>query len=96
MPKPIFDRLNAELLTEKAEVTQELCTARATQPEPVNLQECHATFSAALAAMEDPDAPVKEKNDLLRACIERITYSRPRSTNGRRAAPFTLDVQLRV
>lgn len=96
MPKPIFDRLNEELLAEKAEVSQELCRARATIPEPINFQERRVTFKAALAAMEDPDAPIKEKNELLKECIERITYSRPRGKSKHDAAPFTLDIQLRI
>ena len=97
MPKPIFDRLNNELLAEKEEVSQALCSAKASVPEPVNLEERRTTFKAALEAMTNPDGPVKEKNALLKACIKRITYSRDR-TPGRRQSkePIYLDIQLLI
>ncbi len=101
MPDHVFARLNGETVAELAEVQQALCTARGSMPEPINLQEKVTSFRAALDALRDPDAPVKEKNKLLKACIERITYSRKRvGNNGHpkkdEKTPIQLDFKLRV
>lgn len=101
MPDHVFERLNGETVAEIAEVQQALCTARGSMPEPINLQERVTTFRAALDALQNPDAPVKEKNKLLKACIERITYRRKRvGNNGHpkkgEEAPIMLDFKLRV
>ena len=101
MPDHVFEKLNGDTVAEIAEVQQALCTARGSIPEPINLQERVTTFRAALDALQDPDAPVKEKNKLLKACIERITYSRKRvGNNGHpkkgEETPIHLDFKLRV
>ena len=100
MPKQVFDKLNEKVLTEKAEVQQALCTAKDAIPEPVDLEEKVSTFRAVLDLMDDPDAPVAEINALLKQCIDRIIYSRPKlqAKHGRWATdnPFTLDIKLRV
>lgn len=101
MPDHVFERLNGDTVAEIAEVQQALCTARGSMPEPINLQERVTTFRAALDALLNPAAPVKEKNKLLKACIERITYSRKRvGNNGHpkkdEKTPIQLDFKLRV
>lgn len=100
MPKHIFDQLNAKVLKEKEEVQEALCTAKDTLPDPVNYAEKKATFSHALELLQDPDAPVREKNLLLKKCIEKIVYKRPKKGNGNRRwgepEPMELDVHLRV
>ena len=102
MPKEVFDQLNKRVLEEKEEVQQALCVARDSVPEPVNFEEKIATFRALLDLMDDPDAPVKELNMMLKTCIERITYSRPKKkTNARWVTwetgnPFELGIKLRV
>jgi hypothetical protein len=47
-------------------------------PEPVNYEEKIVLFSDALATLRNPDASAQEKNKLLKACIERIEYTRER------------------
>ena len=101
MPEHVFERLNGETVAEITDIQQALCTARDSMPEPINLQERVTTFRAALDALLNPDAPVKEKNKLLKACIERITYSRKRvGNNGHpkkdEKTPIKLDFKLRV
>ena len=101
IPPHVFDRLNSQTLQEIDEVQQALCTAMDTMPEPINLQEKVTTFKAALEALKDPDAPAREKNKLLKACIERITYSRKREGNKGHTkkgeeTPIILDFDLRV
>lgn len=101
MPAHVFERLNGQTVAEIAEIQQALCTARDAVPEPINLQEKVTTFRAALAALQDADVPAREKNKLIKACIERITYSRKRvGNNGHprkgEEAPVFLDIKLRV
>lgn len=101
MPAHVFERLNGQTLAELEEVQQALCTARDSMPQPVNLQEKVTTFQAALDALQDPDAPAKEKNKLIKKCVERITYSRQRKGNNGHTrkgeeTPIHLDIQLRV
>lgn len=101
MPAHVFERLNGQTVKEIEEVQQALCTARDSIPEPVNLPEKVTNFKAALAALQDPDVPAKEKNKLLKKCIERITYSRHRVGNSGHPkkgeeTPINLDITLRV
>ena len=101
MPKHIFDQLNEKVLKEKAEVEQALCTARDSVPEPIDYENKRVMFSDALAALEDPNVPVKQKNMLLKRCISRIDYKRNRKdfAKGRRWAapePMELDVHLTI
>lgn len=100
MPKAIFEKLNSRTVAEKAEVQEALCVARDSVPEPIDLEEKVTTFRAALELLNDPDAPAREVNDLLKRCIERITYSRPESfvkhPKWGTDDPVSLDFQLRV
>ncbi len=79
MPKHVFDRLNEKVVTEMEEVRQALCTAKDSTPEPIDLKGKVSTLRKILIMLDDPDAPVAELNDLLKMCIERITYSRPKA-----------------
>jgi hypothetical protein len=45
-------------------------------PEPVDYEEKVIKFREALEALKDPDADAVVKNNLLKACIERIDYKR--------------------
>ena len=76
MPAEIFKQLNERLLKEKEEVQQALCKAYESMPEPVDYEEKVSKFRDALEALQDPDADPEHKNNLLKACIERITYTR--------------------
>jgi hypothetical protein len=76
MPTEIFKQLNEKLLKEKDEVQQALCKAYESMPEPVDYEEKARKFRDALNALKDPNVGAKEKNMLLKACIERIDYSR--------------------
>jgi hypothetical protein len=76
MPAEIFKQLNEKLLKEKDEIQQALCKAYESMPEPVDYEEKRKKFSEALAALRNPDVDAQTKNRLLKACIERIEYSR--------------------
>lgn len=81
MPAHVFERLNKKTLDEIEEVQAALCQAKNSIPEPIDLEAKVTTFRAALEALNDPDAPAKEKNKLLKACLERIDYHRERVGN---------------
>lgn len=100
MPKHIFDQLNKKVLEEKEEVQEALCVAKDAVPDPVDYQAKEATFREVLDMLNDPDAPARELNDLVKECIEQITYSRP-NTQGSKpryktGAPVQLDIKLKV
>jgi hypothetical protein len=101
MPAHVFERLNGQTVQEITEVQEALCTARDAIPEPINLLEKVSNFRAALEALQDPDAPAKEKNKLIKACVERITYSRERAGNNGHTrkgeeTPIHRNIKLRV
>ena len=99
MPSHIFKELNAETVAEIEEVHHALCKAKDSVPEPIDLQAKIVTFKAALEALQDPDAPVQEKNRLLKACIERIEYHREKKEGNPRwgkPQPIELHFHLRV
>ncbi len=111
MPAEIFQQLNAKLLKEKEEVQQALCKAYDSMPDPVDYEEKLCRFRDALEALKNPNVPAEEKNRLLKACIEKITYSRAelyrikddngKYLKGKRGGvwndpPINIDVKLRV
>lgn len=101
IPAHVFQSLNSETVAEIEEVQHALCEAKNSTPEPMDLQAKVTTFRAALEALQNPDAPVREKNRLLKACIERITYSREKYTEvgtpkDMKETPIHLDFTLRV
>lgn len=101
MPEHVFKELNGPTVAEIEEIKHALCEAKDAVPEPVDLGEKVVTFKAALEALQDPEAPVKEKNKLLKACIEKITYKREKYTavgtpKGMVETPIVLDIKLKV
>ena len=76
MPQDIFRQLNERLQKEKAEVEEALSQAYETIPQSVDYVEKQQTFQNALDALLDPEKSAKEKNRLLKDCIERIEYYR--------------------
>lgn len=103
MPKQIFDKLNEKLLQEKEEINTALCQAKKSMPDPVDYEERLQRFQDALDALNDDDKSAKDKNALLKACIERIEYHREKpqriksnakrvTVNGRRIKPDGLPV----
>lgn len=101
MPEHVFKELNTPTVEEIEEIEHALCEARNAIPEPINLKEKIVTFHAALDALTNPEVPVKNTNQLLKACIERITYSRERYTavgtpKGMTETPIHLAFKLKV
>lgn len=76
MPPHIFKQLNENLQKEREEVKQALCKAYESIPDPVDYEEKIKHFQDALDALKDPEVEAKEKNRLLKLCIDRIEYHR--------------------
>lgn len=99
IPAHVFDALNGETVAEIEDVSHALYEAKEATPEPVDLRDKIITFQAARDALLDPDAPVKEKNKMLKKCIERIDYRRAKKHGNPRwteAQPLELHFTLRV
>ncbi len=76
MPQHIFKQLNEKLLKEKEEIQQALCKAYESMPDPVDYEDKLKHFRDALDALKNPNVDAKEKNRLLKICIDRIEYHR--------------------
>lgn len=79
MPSEIFKQLNEKLLKEKDEVRKALNKAYEYMPKTIDYNKKIVRFKAALEALNNPTVNAEEKNRLLKACIDRIEYSRPQS-----------------
>lgn len=79
MPKHIFDTLNEKVLKEKEEVQEALCKASESMPTRIDYEEKIYRFKDALEALKDPEIPALQKNNFLKACIERIDYKREKA-----------------
>ena len=95
MPKAIFDKLNEKVLEEKEIVTQALKDAKANAPTVEDYKEKLLRFTDALNALQDPNVSAQRKNKLLKDCIVRITYSRPKGSRWN-STEYELDIDLKV
>ena len=105
MPKAIFDKLNAEVLQEKDKINIALCEAKKSMPSPVDYEKKLYLFKDALETLHDEKKSADMKNKLLKACIERIEYSKERAArqkskknvgNGWSNPPIDIDVILKA
>lgn len=102
IPQDVFDTINEQTLSELETVQASLRDLYENAPPPVSLADKLVTFKTALNTFEDPNAPVKEKNALLKQCIHRITYTRTkysspiRDTRWAPSSPIGLDVVLKI
>lgn len=78
MPEKVFEILNNKVRVDIEATKKSLKNARASMPEKHFYEEKIKRFTDALDALNNPDLDAAKKNKLLKACIERITYSRQR------------------
>lgn len=90
MPKEIFEKLNAKVLEDKANVETALSNAYSSMPRKKDYQDKIFRFTAAMDSLQDPDIDAAQKNLLLKSCIKRITYTRQGKS------PVSLEVELMV
>ena len=104
MPQPVFEKLRAQITQDKEEVHEALCKAKNSTPKNVDYSEKLLRFSDALEGLKDTTMPVEMQNDLLKQCIEKITYTRKqteRHANGAARGgwyrhPIHVDIQLKA
>lgn len=100
MPEHVFERLNSQTVAEIKDITQAICEAKDTAPIHVDLHEKLATFETTISTLQDSDASIKEQNALVKACIDRVVYSRPKTEGyvGKlgNTEPFKLEFTLRI
>jgi hypothetical protein len=100
MPQHIFQELNSKLLKEKSGVEEALRQAYNDLPQPIDYEKKIITLQTALSALADDDVSAEEKNKFLKACIDRIEYSRPRPQKISRFKwsnpPMNINIKLNV
>lgn len=95
MPKEIFDKLNLKNVESKESAQKALEQLRNGQPQKEQLEKKIAMLSDAIKAIKNDSLSAKEKNDFLKAVIERIELSRTHKEI-RKHVPFQMFVKLRV
>lgn len=95
MPKDIFDRLLARTESDISAVTDQLAAAKREAEITATSVTAQTSLHAALDALS-VDAPPKEANAMLRAVIERITYSRARQYRDDRGIVIRPDPDLHI
>lgn len=83
MPKTVFNSLISKCENEKAETEKALSQAINDMPERVDYEEITGRFHEALDTLNDPTSSGAAKNKLLKACIDKIVYSREGSFRGK-------------
>ena len=82
MPKTVFDNLRKKFEDERENVESLLQNAISETPQRIDYEERVATLHEAIEALNDNSISAEIKNPLLRACMERINYTRPKSIRG--------------
>jgi DNA repair exonuclease SbcCD ATPase subunit len=76
MPKRIFDQLIEKNTAEKERLINELKSLKDNLNIHTNCEDAITTLSEALEALKNGEASAEKQNALLKACIDKITYSR--------------------
>jgi hypothetical protein len=84
MPKSVFDNLRTKYETERESTEKMLETAISTKPQRIDYEKHIATFHEAIECMNNENVSAETKNNLLRACIEKVSYSRVGAVRGSR------------
>lgn len=100
MPKHVFDQLNQKVTQEKESVQRDLKSARETVPQKIDYAQKRETFVTAVNSLKDPDVSIREKNLLLKQCIDKIVYARKKKDSDNRRfgtpEPLALDFHFKV
>lgn len=100
MPKHIFEQLNKKVMDEKDSVMQELRAMRDTVPQKIDYAQKRETFAATVRSLQDQNVSIKEKNLLLKQCIEKIVYNRKKKQSDNRRfgtpEPLELDIHFKI
>ena len=78
MPRSVFENLKKKYESERESTQKALETARKELPKKIDYEERIATFHGALDYMTNDNISAEAKNSLLKECIEKIVFSRPK------------------
>lgn len=97
----IFDRRNAVLRAKMEECQSQIYKTKATMPKNVDYAERVVALKKAIDILRDTEATPQEKNDLLRAIVERIEFTGVEPVTDKKGVPqqsseFSLKVFLRL
>lgn len=84
MPKSVFENLKAKYETEKESTESALANAIKDMPEKVDYEEMIVAFHDALEGIQNENISAEARNNLLKACIEKIRYKRDGAVRGAR------------
>lgn len=104
MPPHVLQALTSKLQKERDDIEEAIQKTKELISAPVVRENKRVTFQQALDSLYDDNVSVAKKNNLLKACIERITYHREAPTKvvgkgcGRQwtTPPIELNIDLRV
>jgi DNA invertase Pin-like site-specific DNA recombinase len=104
MPKNVFKAITDKLVKERGEIERAIQKTKANISTPITRETQLVTLEKALSALLDPNVSVADKNQFLKACIERIEYRRekPEKLTGKGVGrqwttpPIEVDVRLKV
>ena len=89
----VFLERSATLKNRKDSIESELTALRRKAASTTHLSQFCLTLRQCIETLYDESTPIIEKNALLKSCIKKITYHRPRSQHRRwENTPITLDV----
>ena len=94
MPKRVFETLLADLTEERDRIKNMLSQTVDEKP-PVRYSDLLTSFHAALECL-DSDESAEKKNALLKKCIRKIVYHRPKSEKRGSPNPISVDVELNL
>lgn len=83
MPRKVFDELLSKNKAERDQTEELLRQADENAPRKIDYLERIAAFTAALNLLHDETATPAQQNELLKRCINRLTYSRERGSRKR-------------
>lgn len=96
MPRQIFEGLLSKNKQEKEAAEKELQAAETAFQVQEVTQDRTLSLYQAIQAMQDEARDIRHINDILRACIARITYSRERTGKRGNTAPARLKIEYRL
>ena len=104
MPPHVLQALTTKLQKEREDTEDAICKTKELISAPVVRENKRVTFQQALDSLYDDNISIAKKNNLLKACIKRITYHREAPTkvvgkgSGRQwtAPPIGIEVELRA
>lgn len=79
MPQSIFNNLRDKFNEEKETTEKALENAISSMPQKIDYKKQIAIFHETIESLKDDSVPAETKNSLLKACVERITFYKPKT-----------------